>query len=126
MASYRLGVDVGGTHTDAVVMQGSTVLAAAKADTTANVLTGILTALRRAVSEAGIGRCTSFVADNNAARVQTCTSSGLSYRIETHTCTFRNVQRASCYAGHHAICEFSGAMQRACHGAGGAPVWSGN
>ena len=38
----RIGVDVGGTNTDAVVMDGTTVLAAHKSPTTANVSGGIV------------------------------------------------------------------------------------
>ncbi|MEU1053910.1 hydantoinase/oxoprolinase family protein [Streptomyces sp. NPDC005876] len=49
----RIGVDVGGTHTDAVLVEGSAVLATAKRDTTANVTTGITAALAAVLSEAG-------------------------------------------------------------------------
>ena len=37
----RIGIDVGGTHTDAALLNGDTVLAATKALTTADVVTGI-------------------------------------------------------------------------------------
>ena len=41
----RIGVDVGGTNTDAVLMDGSRVLASHKAETTANVSDGIVAAI---------------------------------------------------------------------------------
>lgn len=42
----RVGVDVGGTNTDAVAMEGRSVLGATKSPTTPDVTLGILTALR--------------------------------------------------------------------------------
>ena len=42
----RIGVDVGGTNTDAVVMSGRVVLGSVKSPTTADVTTGIVTSLR--------------------------------------------------------------------------------
>ncbi len=47
----RIGIDVGGTNTDAVVMDGSTVIAGVKAGTTADVMSGVVAALK-AVLEA--------------------------------------------------------------------------
>ena len=41
----RIGIDVGGTHTDAVVLDGDTVVAAHKALTSADVVTGVADAL---------------------------------------------------------------------------------
>ena len=41
----RIGLDVGGTHTDAVLMDGPRVVAHTKATTTADVGSGIETAL---------------------------------------------------------------------------------
>ena len=41
----RIGVDVGGTNTDAVVMDGRTVIAGIKAATTADVMGGVIAAL---------------------------------------------------------------------------------
>ncbi|NIK61502.1 hydantoinase/oxoprolinase N-terminal domain-containing protein [Kribbella shirazensis] len=43
--SYRIGIDVGGTNTDAVVLDGREVLAATKTPTTEDVTIGILAAL---------------------------------------------------------------------------------
>ncbi len=47
----RIGIDVGGTNTDAVAMRDDVVLAGVKASTTADVMTGVVAALR-AVLEA--------------------------------------------------------------------------
>src|SRR5258708_6634475 len=52
----RIGIDVGGTNTDAVLMRGRTVLAQLKSATTRDVTSGIETALRglsAAVEDAG-------------------------------------------------------------------------
>ncbi len=43
----RIGIDVGGTNTDAAVLDGRTVLASVKTPTTDDVLTGITTALNK-------------------------------------------------------------------------------
>lgn len=53
---YRLGIDVGGTNTDAVVMEGRQVLAGVKAATTEDVTSGVLEALEQVLSKAGIAR----------------------------------------------------------------------
>jgi len=52
----RIGIDVGGTHTDAVIMQGDSVLASTKALTSADVITGITNALDVVLSESGISQ----------------------------------------------------------------------
>ena len=41
----RIGIDVGGTNTDAVVMDGAKVLAGVKAATTGDVMSGVVAAL---------------------------------------------------------------------------------
>jgi N-methylhydantoinase A/oxoprolinase/acetone carboxylase beta subunit len=48
----RIGIDVGGTNTDAVIMDGPDVVAGVKSATTADVMTGVVNALRD-VLEAG-------------------------------------------------------------------------
>ena len=53
---YRIGVDVGGTNTDAVIMAGRTVLAGVKAPTTKDVMTGVLEALVGVLDKAGVAR----------------------------------------------------------------------
>ena len=50
----RIGVDVGGTNTDAVLMDGSAVISSTKTPTTANVSEGIATALRAVIADSGI------------------------------------------------------------------------
>jgi N-methylhydantoinase A/oxoprolinase/acetone carboxylase beta subunit len=50
----RIGIDVGGTNTDAVVIDGITVRNAVKTTTTADVGTGIVTALARLMAESRV------------------------------------------------------------------------
>ena len=50
----RVGIDVGGTHTDAVLLDGTEVVAATKALTSADVTAGILEALTTVLSAAEI------------------------------------------------------------------------
>ncbi len=52
----RIGVDVGGTNTDAVLMDGAAVVSATKTPTTANVSEGIAKALRAVIEDSGIDR----------------------------------------------------------------------
>jgi N-methylhydantoinase A/oxoprolinase/acetone carboxylase beta subunit len=53
---YRVGIDVGGTNTDAVVLQGKTVLAGVKASTTEDVTSGVIEALEKVIGVASIDR----------------------------------------------------------------------
>lgn len=50
----RIGIDVGGTHTDAVLLANNEVVASTKALTTADVLTGITNALDTILKETGV------------------------------------------------------------------------
>ncbi len=50
----RIGIDVGGTNTDAVVMDGTTVVAGVKAPTTADVLSGVVAALQDVLRTASL------------------------------------------------------------------------
>lgn len=52
----RIGIDVGGTNTDAVVMDGDVVLSATKAATTEDVISGVRTAMETAIAAAGVAR----------------------------------------------------------------------
>ncbi len=46
---YRVGIDVGGTNTDAVVLKDKTVLAGVKASTTEDVTSGVIEALEKVI-----------------------------------------------------------------------------
>src|SRR5215212_377215 len=50
--SLRVGIDVGGTNTDAVLMDGLTVVSKIKTATTRDITTGITTALRHVLGSA--------------------------------------------------------------------------
>ncbi|MDH4107838.1 MAG: hydantoinase/oxoprolinase family protein [Gammaproteobacteria bacterium] len=50
----RIGIDVGGTHTDAVLLDGDDVVAATKALTTDDVSSGIIEALDVVLAQAGV------------------------------------------------------------------------
>ena len=53
MMSLRIGIDVGGTNTDAVLMDGLTVVGKIKTPTTEDVTSGITTALRHVLESSG-------------------------------------------------------------------------
>lgn len=50
----RIGIDVGGTHTDAVLLDGDEVVSSIKALTTPDVTSGILAALEHLLSDSGV------------------------------------------------------------------------
>lgn len=50
----RIGIDVGGTNTDAALMDGSRVLGACKSPTTSDVGAGIVTALKKVLGMTGV------------------------------------------------------------------------
>ena len=50
----RIGIDVGGTNTDAVVMDGVNVVTTTKTPTTENVTDGIVSALRGVVENSNL------------------------------------------------------------------------
>lgn len=50
----RIGIDVGGTNTDAVVMDGAKVLAGVKSPTTADVMSGVVQALKNVMQAANM------------------------------------------------------------------------
>ncbi len=52
--SLRIGVDVGGTNTDAVLLQGSRILAEHKSPTTPDVGSGVLAAIRDVLGTSGV------------------------------------------------------------------------
>lgn len=52
---YRIGIDVGGTNTDAVVMDGDKLVLGVKSPTTEDVTGGIVSSLGKVLEESGIG-----------------------------------------------------------------------
>jgi N-methylhydantoinase A/oxoprolinase/acetone carboxylase beta subunit len=50
----RIGIDVGGTNTDAVVMDGPKVIAGVKSATTADVMSGVVNALKAVLDASGM------------------------------------------------------------------------
>lgn len=50
----RIGIDVGGTHTDAVLLDASTVLSSNKTLTTADVTSGIVNAIKKLLEDSGL------------------------------------------------------------------------
>jgi N-methylhydantoinase A/oxoprolinase/acetone carboxylase beta subunit len=57
MSNYRIGIDVGGTHTDAVVLDKDyNVVSETKSPTTADVSTGIYRAMKEVIQSSGVSR----------------------------------------------------------------------
>jgi N-methylhydantoinase A/oxoprolinase/acetone carboxylase beta subunit len=57
MGVYRIGIDVGGTHTDAVLLdQNNQVISETKSPTTEDVATGIYTAMKKIINDANVPR----------------------------------------------------------------------
>ncbi len=50
----RVGIDVGGTHTDAVILNGDDVIAATKSLTSADVISGVTAALDEILQQSGV------------------------------------------------------------------------
>ena len=50
----RIGIDVGGTHTDAVILNGDDIIAATKSLTTADVISGVCDALDTILADSGV------------------------------------------------------------------------
>ena len=53
---YRIGIDVGGTNTDAVIMQNNKIIVGVKSPTTEDVMTGVVDSLTKALTQADIER----------------------------------------------------------------------
>ncbi|MGJ8529052.1 hydantoinase/oxoprolinase N-terminal domain-containing protein [Maritalea sp.] len=51
---FRIGVDVGGTNTDAVIMDGDTILAGVKSPTTEDVMGGVAESITKALEQSGV------------------------------------------------------------------------
>lgn len=54
----RIGIDVGGTHTDAVIVEGQEVIASTKVLTSANVRDGVVNALDEVLNASGVDHAT--------------------------------------------------------------------
>lgn len=54
--SLRLGVDVGGTNTDAVLLNGDSVIGSAKSCTSPDILSGIQVAVNAVLADSSAGR----------------------------------------------------------------------
>lgn len=52
----RIGIDVGGTNTDAVIMDKETIVASAKFPTSANVMDGVVGVLQHVMDDSGVAR----------------------------------------------------------------------
>jgi len=53
---YRIGIDVGGTNTDAVIMQGDKLLSSTKSPTTEDVTSGVVQSLKTVLDDTGINK----------------------------------------------------------------------
>lgn len=53
---YRIGIDVGGTNTDAVIMHGDKIVIGAKSPTTEDVMSGVVQSLEKVLGETGINK----------------------------------------------------------------------
>jgi len=53
---YRIGIDVGGTNTDAVIMQNDKIIIGAKSPTTEDVMSGVVHSLDKVLTETGISK----------------------------------------------------------------------
>lgn len=51
---YRIGIDVGGTNTDAVIMQGDKIVVGVKSPTSEDVMSGVVESLMKVLKETGI------------------------------------------------------------------------
>ena len=84
MVRYVIGVDVGGTNTDAVVLAGSAVIAAAKSPTTEDKTSGVVSAIRAALESLSEQKRAEVVA--HVARVSIGTTHFVNAVLERNRC----------------------------------------
>ena len=53
---YRIGIDVGGTNTDAVIMEDEKILTGVKSPTSSDVITGVVESLNKSLTDTGIDK----------------------------------------------------------------------
>lgn len=53
---FRIGIDVGGTNTDAVVMEGDRILAGVKSPTSEDVMGGVVESLEKVLDQSGVNK----------------------------------------------------------------------
>jgi N-methylhydantoinase A/oxoprolinase/acetone carboxylase beta subunit len=93
----RIGIDVGGTHTDAVLMIGDHVTAAFKTATTSDVLSGVTDSIQGVLDRAHHGElCACALACNRIVQRPPCSCPA---SCPAQQCTFRTPR------GIHALCN---------------------
>ncbi len=85
--ALRIGIDVGGTNTDAAVMSGREVLSSSKAPTSPDVITGIVAALTAAGTGHDLGRADAVVIGTTHFINAIVSASGLVPVVALRLCT---------------------------------------
>jgi len=85
--SLRIGIDVGGTNTDAAVMSGREVLSSTKAPTSPDVITGIIAAVTAAGTGHDLGRVDAVVIGTTHFINAIVSASGLVPVVALRLCT---------------------------------------
>ena len=130
--ALRLGIDVGGTNTDAVLVREHEVIACAKTRTTSDVLSGIRTAVQAVLQTSGSGSgqdqydsCFPACATHNILAVADMTQGAamvgnVAQRVP-HSC--RTYHCGSVHAWHYAFCQCMCAKTKSCQNSSAQAVW---